>query len=129
MPIPTDSIANLLTKIRNASRARKELVVDQFSNLKESLAKILAEKGFIKTVHIDKESGFPLLVIELDPSKPKLSLKRISKPGQRIYTPAKNVKRVRNGIGIGIYSTPKGILTDSQARKEKIGGEYLCEIY
>lgn len=129
MKITTDSIANFLTKLRNASKARRDVVVDSYSKLKESIANILVQKGFIKSMEINREQKYPLLAVELDLSRTELSLKRISKPGQRIYIPAKAVKRVRNGLGLGIYSTSQGVLTDSQARKAKVGGEYLCEIY
>ncbi len=129
MPLPTDSIADFLTKLRNASRARGEVVTDRYSKLKETVANIMVQKGFIKEAAVNREQKYPLLVMTLDHTRDALSIKRISKPGQRIYIPAQNVKKIRSGLGIGLYSTSKGVLTDSEARKAKVGGEYICEIY
>lgn len=129
---PTDSIADFLTRIRNASRARHEIVSDHYSQLKEAIANILVKKGFVKSVAVETvegEKNRPILVLELDLSRDPLSIKRMSKSGQRMYISAKEVKKVRSGIGIGIYSTSRGILTDSEARKARTGGEYICEIY
>lgn len=124
----TDSIGNFLTKIRNASRGRKELVTDSHSKMKEAIAKLLAREGFILTYEVYREGKFPVLIVTLKMERGSLNLKRVSKPGMRIYIPIKNIRRVKNSLGFGIYSTSRGIMTDSEARKAKLGGEFICEV-
>ena len=125
----TDPIANFLTKIRNAVQGRKDLVMDSYSNLKNSIAEIMMRHKFVSDAKVDEEDGKKVLVLHLNPERHDLNVKRVSKPGQRIYVGWKDMHRVRNGLGVGIYSTSQGVLTDREARKLKIGGEYICEIY
>lgn len=125
----TDPIANFLTRIRNSSAARQKKVTVRASNLIKAIAKIMLEKNFINNVEDNNINGMPELTIHFIANRDPLNLKRVSKPGQRIYINAKDIKRVRNGFGIGIFSTSAGILTDEQCHAKKIGGEYICEIY
>lgn len=127
----TDPIADFLTRIRNASRARNRELDVKYSNLRKSIATVLREKRFVESfeeVKNDKSETTGLrIVLRID--REPLELKRVSKPGQRIYVGYKDIKRVKNGLGIGLISTSHGILTDAQAREKKVGGEYMCEIY
>lgn len=124
----TDPIADLLTRIRNGSRARHVNVVVPYSQVKENIVKVLKAKDYILDYSIDKEDR-PEIVITFNENSARANFKRVSKPGQRIYKKCEEIRRVNNGFGISIMSTPKGIMTGSQARKNKLGGEVLCEIY
>lgn len=124
----TDPIADLLTRIRNGQMARKEIVSVPHSRLKQSILDVLVKNAFIKGYKEVKDSQFKQINIELDTEK-KLALKRISKPGQRIYVGKTDIGRVLNGYGISLISTSKGVITGEEARKQGIGGEILCEIY
>lgn len=121
-----DPISQLLTKIRNAQVAGHESVRIPYSKLKESVAKILEKNGFIASATVSKEK-YPELKITLRSEKP-VTLKQVSKPGQRIYTKYTELKRVKNGLGISIVSTSQGLMTDKQARAKKIGGELICTV-
>jgi small subunit ribosomal protein S8 len=127
-----DPIANMLTSIRNGQAVSKETVVVPFSKLKFEIAKVLEKQGFVGKV---KKKGRKIeknIEIELkykDGQSLISGLKKISKPGQRIYTEAKNIKKVRNGYGISIISTSKGLMTGQEARKRNIGGELICKIW
>lgn len=128
----TDPISDLLNRIRNAQAVLKEQLSVPFSNLNHEIAKILEKKGFIKKV--EKKGRTYKKVIEItlkyDEKKPAISgLKRVSRPGQRIYKGFKEIKPVRSGYGILIISTSKGLMTDKEARKQKLGGEVMCEIW
>ena len=131
----TDPISDFLTRIRNASSAKHRIVDIPASNLKKEMTKILFEKGYIlnyKFVDGDNPQGIIKLALKYHPvSKvPAIkSLTRISKPGLRKYAQADSLPRVINGLGIAIISTSKGVITDKEARKEKVGGEVLCYIY
>lgn len=127
-----DPIADMLTKIRNSQAVFKETVVISFSNLKHEIAKILEKEGLV--LKIEKKGKKIKKTIEItlkyDNKIPAISgLKKISKPGQRIYLPAKKIKSVRGGYGLSIISTSKGVMTNKEARKQKTGGEVLCEIW
>ncbi len=122
----TDPIADFLTRIRNAQMARQSEVVLPYSKEKEQIAKVMKKNEFLKTVKKDESGKFSLLVLEL-PEK-RLSLKRISKPGQRIYIKSNDIRKTLNGFGISIVSTPKGIMTGYEARSKNVGGEFLCEV-
>ncbi|MFI3300116.1 MAG: 30S ribosomal protein S8 [Candidatus Gastranaerophilales bacterium] len=129
----TDPIADMLTRIRNASMVSHVSVEMPSSKLKVELAKLLKSEGFI-TEYSEKEVGkFKVLEITLkydEKNKPVISkLKRVSTPGLRTYSKAKNIAPVLGGMGIAIISTSKGLLTDRKARKENIGGEILCYVY
>lgn len=122
-----DSIANLLTKIRNAHHAHQSMVTISHSRIKEKIVKILEKEGFIEEASVIKTGKFPELKIKLREDQ-ELELKRISKPGQKIYVKNPNIKKVKNGLGISIFSTSQGIMTGKEARKKKLGGELICTV-
>jgi len=131
----TDPISDFLTRIRNASNARHRVVDIPASNLKKEMTKILFEKGYIlnyKFVDGENPQGIIKIALKYHPvSKVSAikSLTRISKPGLRKYVQSDNLPRVINGLGVAIISTSKGVMTDKEARKEKVGGEVLCYVY
>ena len=131
----TDPIADLLTRIRNASRARHQRVAVPWSRLKENIVKILIQEGYLKDQKKVKASigGGEEIVIQLKfdrESRPIISgMKRVSSPGRRVYVGAKALTPVRKGLGIHVLSTPKGILVDREAQKAKVGGELICSVW
>lgn len=126
----TDPISDYLTRIRNSLRARKTSVVIPYSKIKEGITKVLVERKFFDNYKVDNSGKFKELKVELKPwVKEPPNLKRVSKPGQRIYLKSSDIKRVKNGLGVMVISTPKGVMSGDKARKEKLGGEPLCEIY
>ena len=133
MAVVTDTIADMLTRIRNANSMGYEEVTVPASKLKIELAKILKEEGFIKEYKVVSENVQKniLLTLKYGNKKEKVitGLKRISKPGLRVYVKSDEVPKVLNGLGIAIISTSKGIMTDKEARKENIGGEVLAYIW
>ena len=134
MAVVTDTIADMLTRIRNANQMRYEEVSVPASNIKKEIARILKEEGFIKDYKIDSEEntqGTITLYLKYTDKKERVitGLKRISKPGLRVYAKNDEVPKVLNGLGIAIISTSKGIMTDKEARKENIGGEVLAYIW
>ncbi len=128
----TDPIADMIIRIKNAAQARKEAAVLPYSKFKASLAKLLEKEGFVGSVS-EVPGRLKTLQINLkyDPSgQPVISdIKRVSKPGQRIYLPAERIPRTNSGLGLTVVSTSKGLLTDRQARKEKVGGEVVCQVW
>ncbi len=133
----TDPIADMLNRIRNALMVLHPTVSIPFSKLKYEVAKILEEEGFVEKVEKKGRKVKKVFEItlkyqkgEIEKTEPVIvGLKRISKPGQRIYVKSKEIKRVRDGYGIAIISTPKGMMTDKEARKKKLGGEIICQIW
>ncbi|MFA6024163.1 MAG: 30S ribosomal protein S8 [Candidatus Gracilibacteria bacterium] len=125
----TDPIADLLTRLRNAARARKTIVRVPYSKLKFAICEVLKEKGFILEVKASGEGIAKELMVELPEDRQDIHLKSVSKPGQRIYVKSQEIPRVLSGLGLAIISTPKGVMSGDKARKQKLGGEYLCEIY
>ena len=129
----TDPIADMLTRIRNANTVSHPTVDMPSSKLKLQLAKLLKEEGFITDYEEKTVGKFKVLTITLkydEKNKPIITkLERVSKPGLRNYSKAKNLPKVLGGMGIAVVSTSKGLLTDRKARKENIGGEVLCYIY
>lgn len=125
----TDTIADLLTRIRNAQGARKDTVVLPYSKLKLQICEKLVEFNYISAVKVLKGESFDNLEVTLDADRHPLTLKRVSRPGQRIYKKAKELRTVKNGLGILILSTPKGVITNFEAKKHNVGGEVLCLIY
>ena len=129
----TDPIADMLTRIRNAIMVSHATVDVPASKLKVQLAKLLKEEGFISDYEVKEEGKFKVISITLKyeaNGKPVITkLQRISKPGLRHYSKAKNLQKVLGGMGVAIVSTPKGLLTDRKARKENVGGEVLCYVY
>ena len=128
----TDPIADMLTRIRNAIMVRHRSVLVPASKIKIALAKILKEEGYIKGFQVTKDKPQPFIKIGLkytEGNEPVLTgLERVSKPGSRIYAKADEIPRVLSGMGIAILSTPKGVMTDHQARRLRVGGEVLCYI-
>ena len=129
----TDSIADLLTRIRNASTAKHDTVEIPASNMKKSICQILVDEGYIKsfTVAEDGKQGVITVTLKYGANKTPViqGLKRVSKPGLRIYTNVEDMPKVMKGLGIAIISTSKGVMTDRQARKENVGGEVLAFIW
>ncbi|HEV8632590.1 MAG TPA: 30S ribosomal protein S8 [Thermoanaerobaculia bacterium] len=129
----TDPIADLLARIRNALRAKHDRLDVPASHVKLELCRILKEEGYIKNVKVVEERPRDLLRIFLSYTKegaPVISrMRRVSTPGRRVYRGADAVKPVLNGLGIGIVSTSKGLMTDRQARDQRVGGEILCEVW
>jgi small subunit ribosomal protein S8 len=125
-----DPIADLLTRIRNAKTARKAAFVMPHSKLKEQVAAILASNGFIDGVKVADSNGFKTLEITLSSDPEALtSLIRVSKPGRRVYTSAKDIPLVLGGRGLVILSTSSGVMTGRQARKAGLGGELICKVW
>ena len=131
MPV-TDFVADFLTVVRNASMAKKEKVTLPASNMTTKIAEILKEEGFVESIKPFSEGSKRFIRIHLKyiRKRPAIQgLKRISKPGRRVYVANDEVPRVQGGLGVAIVSTSKGLLTDSQARKTKVGGELLCAVW
>jgi small subunit ribosomal protein S8 len=132
----TDPIADFLARIRNGIRARKQLVECPRSNIKLRIAEILRDEGFVQGVTASADDKQGLLKLELryegravGASCAITGMRRVSRPGQRHYVPAKDVPKVRNGLGIAIISTSQGVMTDREARHKGVGGEVLCEVW
>ena len=129
----TDAIADMLTRIRNANSAKHETVDIPCSNVKKAIADILAEEGYIKGYQVieDSKQGIIRVTLKYGPKKQKIiqGVKRVSKPGLRIYSSCEELPRVMKGLGVAIISTSKGIMTDKNARKQNVGGEVLAFIW
>ncbi len=132
----TDPIADFLARIRNGIRARKQLVECPRSNIKLRIAEILRDEGFVQgvTSSDDNKQGVLKLTLRYDGRGQGAGcaitgMRRVSRPGQRHYVPAKQVPKVRNGLGIAIISTSQGVMTDREARHKGVGGEVLCEVW
>ena len=129
----TDSIADLLTRIRNASSAKHETVDIPASNMKKAIMQILVDEGYVKsfTVIEDGKQGMIRATLKYGEGKTPVitGLRRVSKPGLRIYSSVEDMPKVLKGLGIAIVSTSKGVMTDRQARKENVGGEILAVIW
>ena len=129
----SDPLADMLTRIRNATRAHFTTVDIPLSKLKVNVAKVLVEEGYITKYHIVEEGPQGTLKIELKygPNNEQVitDLRRISKPGLRQYKRSNNIPKVLSGLGIAILSTSQGVITDRQARQQNIGGELLCEVW
>ena len=129
----SDVIADMLTRIRNANNAKHETVDVPASNLKKSIAQILADEGYIRSYQVveDGKQGIIRITLKYVAGKQKVihGIRRVSKPGLRIYSNCEDMPKVMNGLGIAIVSTSKGIMTDKQARKENVGGEVLAFVW
>ena len=130
----TDVVADMLTRIRNANSAKHESVDIPASNMKLAIAQILLDEGFIKsfeTKETENKQGVITVTLKYGENKTRIlqGIKRVSKPGLRIYAACNDLPRVRNGLGVAIVSTSKGIMTDKKARKENIGGEVLAFVW
>lgn len=124
----TDPIADMLTRLRNANRAGHARVRMPYSKVKHEILKVMSAYKFVGIVAMEKSGKFNELVVELATRDYPLEIKRISKPGQRIYVSATNIPKVLNGLGISILSTPKGVMSNRDAKKQNVGGELLCQI-
>ena len=133
MAMVTDPVADLLTRIRNGSLAEHEKVDIPSSKLKVRLAEILKEEGFIKNFRFieDKHQGVLRVYLKYGPGQERVisGLRRVSKPGKRHYVGADRIPTVLGGMGVAILSTPRGVLTDRESRKAKVGGEVLCYVW
>ncbi len=129
----SDVIADMLTRIRNANDAKHETVDVPASNMKKAIAEILFNEGYIKSYNVveDGKQGIIRIALKYAPGKQKVihGLRRVSKPGLRIYASCEEMPRVLNGLGIAIVSTSKGIMTDKKAREENVGGEVLAFVW
>lgn len=131
--VMTDPIADMLTRIRNASSVFHDKVEMPASKIKQAIAQVLKEEGFIKDFEYtqDDKQGIIRINLKYGPNREKVitGIKRISKPGLRVYAKSDELPRVLRGLGIAIISTPNGIMTDKKARKEGVGGEVLCYVW
>jgi len=129
----SDVIADMLTRIRNANNAKHESVDVPASNMKKAIADILVEEGYIKGYQVieDGKQGVIRITLKYAQGKQKViqGLRRVSKPGLRVYSNCEDMPKVMNGLGIAIVSTSKGIMTDKKARKENVGGEVLAFVW
>ncbi|HLV35610.1 MAG TPA: 30S ribosomal protein S8 [Spirillospora sp.] len=131
-----DPIADMLTRIRNALMAGKQEVEIPRSKIKVEIARILKNEGYIEDFVVGDQKPVPLITIKLkyygarrDRRPVITSLQRISKPGRRVYRASRDLPRVMSGIGIAIVTTPKGVMTDQEARRQRVGGEVLCYVW
>lgn len=129
----TDSVADMLTRIRNANAAKHDTVEVPASNMKKAIAQILVDEGYIKSFSVEEDGkqGIITITLKYGPNKSPVitGLRRVSKPGLRIYTSCEDMPRVMKGLGIAILSTPKGVMTDKEARKANVGGEVLAFVW
>jgi small subunit ribosomal protein S8 len=129
----TDPIADLLTRIRNASAVNHEQVLIPASNLKLRIVNLLLQEGFVRNFKIIKDNKQDVVCVYLkytpDNAPVITHLERVSKPGRRAYVKAKNIPSVRSGLGVAILSTSRGVMTDTQARALHLGGEHICSIW
>lgn len=131
--VMTDPIADMLTRIRNANVVRHEVVELPASNIKKEIANILKDEGFIRDAEFieDDKQGIIRLFLKYGPNNERVitGLKRISKPGLRVYVKSEEVPKVLGGLGIAVLSTSKGVMTDKEARRQQVGGEVLAYIW
>ena len=129
----TDPIADMLTRIRNANKALQEEVRMPTSRIKESIARILVEEGYVRDLRIEKGESFDSLVIQLKFGRNRerviSGLRRVSRPGSRVYAKGDRLPRVLGGMGTAILSTSKGLITSRRAQEEGIGGEVICFVW
>lgn len=131
----TDPIADMLTRVRNANTAMKDSVKMPSSNMKENLAKVLKDEGYIEDFSVVLETGAPQKKLEIkmkyttERKRTIRGIKRVSTPGLRVYAESTRIPRVLGGLGVAVVSTNKGLLTDVQARKAGVGGEVVCYVW
>ena len=128
----SDPIGDMIARIKNALMRNHKKVALPSSNFKVKIADILKNEGFIKDYKIDQETSKPILSVDLKyySGNPVIStFERVSKPGRRIFSSAESLPKINNGLGIAIVSTPKGVMTDVDARKQKVGGEIICKVF
>jgi small subunit ribosomal protein S8 len=128
----SDPIGDMIARVKNAQARNHKKVELPSSNFKSKIADILKHEGFIKDFKITEENKKPVLSLELKyhSGNPVISnFERVSKPGRRIFSSADSLPKINNGLGIAIVSTPKGVMTDIDARKQKVGGEIICKVF
>lgn len=128
----TDPLGDMLTRIRNGQRAKKDSVLSPASKLRTRVLEVLQREGYIRGYSEDAAGAHPLLRIELKYFEGEPAIKhvaRVSKPGRRVYSGSKELPVIRNGLGITIVSTPRGVLSDAEARAQNVGGEVLAEVF
>jgi small subunit ribosomal protein S8 len=128
----TDPLGDMLTRIRNGQQARKDSIVTPASNLRVRVLDVLQREGYIRGYSEEELAGHAGLRVELKYFEGQPAIKhvaRVSKPGRRVYSGSKELPRIRNGLGITIVSTPKGVLSDAEARDQNVGGEVLAEVF
>ena len=128
----SDPIGDMIARVKNAQARNHKKVELPSSNFKSKIADILKNEGFIKDFKITKDEKKPTLLLELKyySGNPVISnFERVSKPGRRIFSSADSLPKINNGLGIAIVSTPKGVMTDIDARKQKVGGEIICKVF
>jgi small subunit ribosomal protein S8 len=128
----SDPIGDMIARVKNAQARNHKKVELPSSNFKSKIADILKNEGFIKDFKIKEENQKPILTLELKyhSGNPVISaFERVSKPGRRIFSSAEALPKINNGLGIAIVSTPKGVMTDMDARKQKVGGEIICRVF
>jgi small subunit ribosomal protein S8 len=128
-----DPLGDMLTRIRNAQLRRRPKVVTPASNLRQRVLDVLAEEGYIRGyTRVEQKGAMPEFEIELKyyNGQPAIrDIERISKPGRRVYSPVKDLPTIANGLGVAILSTPKGVMSDTRAREQNVGGEILCSVF
>ncbi len=132
MSVLTDPISDFLTRLKNASRAAKEVTIAPFSGIKAEIARILKEEGYISAYEVKPNEGKPEIEVTLkyQGKTPAITdVKRVSSPGRRSYVSVDEIPRVLGGLGITILSTPQGVMTGAKARKAKVGGELLAKVW
>lgn len=129
----TDPVGDMLARIRNGGSARHREVRCASSKLRLAVARVLKEEGFLGDVRVEAKEGKPELVVEIryaDGGKALIDgLRRVSKPGRRVYVGAEEIPKVRNGLGVAVVSTSKGVMSGRAAREQSLGGELLCEVW
>ena len=128
----TDPIGDMLARIKNSQLRNHKKVEMPSSNFKMKIADVLKNEGYINGFNVDKNENKEVLIIDLkyNSGSPVISvIERISKPGRRVFSSAQSLPKINNGLGIAIISTPKGVMTDIDARKQKVGGEIICKVF
>jgi small subunit ribosomal protein S8 len=129
----TDPIADMLTRIRNAAMARHDRTEMPYSRLKEHVARVLKSEGFVDDVRVSEGEGHKQLTVVLRYGRDRQSaldgVRRVSTPGRRVYVRHDRIPRVLSGMGVSILSTSRGVMTDKDARKQRVGGELICEVW
>ena len=128
----TDPIGDMLARIKNSQLRNHKKVEMPSSNFKMKIADVLKNEGYINGFNVDKNENKQVLIIDLkyNSGSPVISvIERVSKPGRRVFSSAESLPKINNGLGIAIISTPKGVMTDIDARKQKVGGEIICKVF
>ena len=128
----TDPIGDMLARIKNSQLRNHKKVEMPSSNIKMKIADVLKNEGYINGFNVDKNDNKQVLIIDLkyNSGSPVISvIERVSKPGRRVFSSAQSLPKINNGLGIAIISTPKGVMTDIDARKQKVGGEIICKVF